>query len=491
MKRRDILRVAAVGGGAAALPWFFWRGQQAFAGVPEFTRPLAIPPLLDGTIKDGKRVFDLRLQAGISEFFKGYQTPSIGINGAYLGPVLRARRGDTVRIHVNNRLDESSTLHWHGLRVPGLADGGPHQVVRPGQTWTPEFLIDQPASTQWYHSHAWHRTGEQVYRGLAGLFYLNDDTAEALDLPHEYGVDDIPVVLQDRVFNDDGSLRYRSGMHQRMAGMLGNVILVNGTPGAQLKARRRRLRLRILNGSNARIYHLAFSDRRRFHQIASDGGLLSQPVAMSSLRLAPGERAEVLVDIAPSDDVMLEHTPLELGSGRGMMMMRMSTGADAGPYPILRLSAKHQEAPARALPRSLVALPSANAEQASGEREFVLAMQMMRGTFINGRQMALNRIDHRVRQGDTEIWRFRNDSPMPHPMHIHGTQFRVLSRNGAPPEENERGYKDTVLVLPDETVRVLARFDQLADQGHPFMFHCHNLEHEDGGMMGQFTVERA
>ena len=168
----------------------------------------------------------------------------------------------------------------------------------------------------------------------------------------------------------------------------------------------------------------------------------------------------------------------------------MMAGADVGPFDILRISGGELEPEQRTLPERLVQSSewAPQAEDAAGVRRFVLDTQMMVGSMINGRQMDLRRIDHRVRRGDVEIWEFENRSPMPHPMHVHGVQFRVLSRNAAAPPANEQGLKDTVLVDIDETVRVIARFDDRADDENPFMFHCHNLEHEDAGMMGQFTV---
>lgn len=485
MDRRSFLKLSALTGVATVVPYYLWRGGGAFAAPALLDTPVAIPPLLDGRLEGGQRKYDLTLQPGQREFFTGFQTPTIGINGPFLGPVLRARRGESLAINVSNRLNEESTLHWHGLRLPGEMDGGPHQVIAPGATWSPQFEIHQPASTQWFHSHAWHRTGAQVYQGLAGLFYIDDDLSAALDLPNEYGVDDIPLVLQDRSFNSDGSFRYVDNMHQRMSGMLGDVTLVNGTVGARLRALRNRLRLRLLNGSNARIYNLSFSDGRMFHQIATDGGLLAAPVTLNQLRLAPGERAELVVYIDGDDNVLLRHTPLRRRIP--MRTPRLARG-DAESFDILGISGTVNWPTRAGLPDRLVPGKELKPESGVATRRFVLNTRMMAGSTINGRQMDLQRIDHRVRLGEIEIWEFENRSPMPHPMHVHGVQFQIISRNSAPPSANERGLKDTVLVDPDETVRLIARFEDRADEQHPFMFHCHNLEHEDAGMMGQFSV---
>ena len=491
-RRRLLLAAAAAGVSGVAVPAFF--GRVSLAAARQFTNPLAIPPLLEGRLEEGVRHYDLQMQRGSRNFFTDVSTPTAGINGSFLGPVIRVRRGDEVRLNVANRLAEASTLHWHGVHLPARMDGGPHQVIEPDTTWSPQFRIRQPASTLWYHSHLFHRTGVQVYYGLAGLLYVEDEASAALGLPSEYGVDDIPLVLQDRAFNRDGSFRYMTSMHDRMFGMLGNVMLVNGVVGATLKVARQRLRLRILNGSNARIYNLEFSDRRPFQQIASDGGLLPRPVTLRSVRLAPGERAEIVVELSPGDDLMLRHAPLpDRGSeGRGMMSMMRS---DDSPYSILRLDGSAMAPAAGTVPRSLVEVPIWSETEAARTRRFVLDMGMGMGMMgggggftINGKSMDMQRIDETIRLGDMEIWEISNRSPLPHPFHIHDIQFRILDRDGRPPPANEQGLKDTVLVESGETLRIITRFEHYADADSPYMFHCHILEHEDAGMMGQFLV---
>lgn len=498
LSRRDLLVGAVVAGTAGIVgPALFWRNAEAKIDKEQFVVPLKVPPALDSRKENGVRIFDLELQHGQSNFFSNISTPTAGINGSYLGPVVRVRRGDRVRLNVVNQLSEASTLHWHGVHLPAKMDGGPHQIVRKGETWSPEFEIRQPASTQWYHSHMYHRTGIQVYQGLAGLFYIDDEQADSLNLPSEYGIDDIPLVLQDRAFNRDGTFRYASSMHDRMNGMMGNYMLVNGTLSPRLNVQRRLMRFRILNGSNARIYNLEFSDGREFMQIATDGGLLSHPVPLSSVRLAPGERAEIVVDFAPDDDVLLQHKPLPLRrSVRGGMMgmMRNMMSGDDQPFSIMRFDASKALPSTKKIPNRLVDVRNWSESNAVKTRRFVLDMQMgMRmmqggGFTINGKSMALDRIDETVRLGDVEIWEFINNSPMPHPIHIHDIQFRVLDRDGKQPSANEQGLKDTVLVNSDETVRVITQFENYTDPTSPYMFHCHNLEHEDAGMMGQFLV---
>ncbi len=498
LSRRAFLRAGAALGGLAALSA---AGGAALARVqPQFVNPLAIPPLDTGRSEGGLRIFELTMRDGVSEFFKGYQTATRGINADFLAPVLRLRRGERVRFEVTNALDEVTTLHWHGFNLPASADGGPHQPIAPGQTWSPEFEIVEAASTMWFHSHQMHKTAEQVWAGLAGMVIIDDDASPG-GLPASYGVDDIPVVLQDRRFQFSGAMPYTPNMHDLMAGMQGNYPLVNGTIAPWFDVTTERLRLRLLNGANASIYNLAFSDGRDFQVIATDGGLLAAPVTLNRLELAPGERAEIVVSFAPGEPVVLRSVAAP-GAGGAMMgggMMgggMMGGGGEQSPiFDILELRPGESLAPSAPLPARLADLPAPDPGQASNRRRFALEMgmgpRMMtgRGGFtINGREMDMERIDEVVKKGESEIWEITVTGPMAHPFHVHNTQFRILSRNGRPPAPQEAGRKDTVLVHPREVVEILVRFDNYTDAELPYMYHCHILEHEDAGMMGQFTV---
>jgi FtsP/CotA-like multicopper oxidase with cupredoxin domain len=497
MNRRNFLRTAAIAGTASLLPLYLSR--PAIAGYSysanDFRSPLAIPPEYHGYVKNGKRVFDLLLQHGITEFFSGYNTPTLGINGSYLGPVLRLKRGDEAVFNVGNGLIAPSTIHWHGMHLPGRMDGGPHQAIGPGEIWRPEFVIRQPASTLWYHSHLHQLTGAQVYQGLAGLLYIDDENSLEMEIPNTYGVDDIPLVIQDRNFNRDGSFRYISNMRDRMAGIQGGQILVNGVVRPQHHVARKQMRFRVLNGSNARIYNLKFSDNRAFVQIASDGGFLPRPIRLNRLRLAPGERAEIIVEFSHNEELMLQHEPLPAGN-RGMGMMAMMMSGNDQPFNIMRLLSNTPGGEMARLPDQLATMPDWSEQQAVKTRRFQLDMTMGMGMMsgggsgftINNRPFDMGRIDEVVRLNDIEIWEFTNKSPMPHPVHIHDIQFRILSRNNGQPGVNEHGLKDTVLVNPNETVRVMTRFENYADEASPYMYHCHILEHEDQGMMAQFVV---
>ena len=502
ISRRVFLRNGAAVGAASALP-----GPQLFASeAGRFANPLKIPPLLEGTPGRQGKTYDLAVAAGRSEFLPGLSTPTIGINGPYLGPTIRCRAGDRVSLRVKNDLAERTALHWHGLHIPARYDGGPHQVVEPGALWEPSFEIKQKASLCWYHSHLMGRTGEQVLRGLTGLFLIEDAESRSLRLPSEYGVDDIPLIIQDRRFNRDGSFSYLSAMPDTMMGYKGDVILVNGTVDPHLVLRRQRTRLRILNASNSRIYTLGRDDGMDLIIVGSDGSLLERPVRQRRVRVGPGERIELLVDAQPGQKFKLMSYPDRVAGGMGPGMMMGGMAGNTETFAILELRADKLEASDIVLPERLIDVPRWTAAQAARTRTFTLDMGMMgmmggmgmgmrgRGNgmngmmSINGRSMDMARIDVRVPLGSVEIWEIENATPLAHPFHIHDVQFRVLDRDGEPPLAHERGLKDTVLVDPGSTVRVIAEFADFADPKHPYMYHCHILEHEDAGMMGQFVV---
>ncbi len=492
ISRRATLAGLLAGGGVATAgvltnrytrQWLF--GFSANAAEP---KSLAIPKVLTGEMRNGVRTYDLGLQKGVSQFFDGVDTATLGINGAYLGPTLKMRAGENVQMNVTNKIGEPSTLHWHGLHLPARADGGPHQVIGEGETWSTTFTVKQRASMFWYHSHMVPRTGPQVYQGLAGLIYVEDEETSRLDLPVEYGVDDIPLVLQDRAFNGDGSFLYSTSMPSLMMGMRGNVLLVNGTVRPYFEARTNKVRLRLLNGSNARFYTIGFDDGRTFQQIGSDGGLLESPFKTTQITLAPAERAQIIVDVSDGQPVRLRTfaTP-----NSGMMMDRMM-GDDLA-FEVLDIIPNAQRAKSPEIPDRLISLDQPDATKAVRTRRFVLEMggmmMMGGGSFsINGKTMDMNRIDETVRVNTTEIWQIENTSMMPHPLHIHDVQFRILDRNGVPPAPGEMGLKDTVVVAPREVVKLLLNFSDYTDPDRPYMYHCHILEHEDAGMMGQFVV---
>ncbi|MAJ65216.1 MAG: copper oxidase [Alphaproteobacteria bacterium] len=490
---------------------------RAFAA--EGGRDLPVPSLVE--VGDGER-FSLRARTGRSSFLSGRETPTVGFESDYLGPVLRLRRGTSVRPEVTNDIDEPITAHWHGLHVEGRYDGGPQTAFSPGETWRPILDVDQPGATLWYHSHIHGRTGPHVYFGLAGMLQIIDPEAETR-LPSTHGVDDLPLIVQDRLFAKDGSLLYAPRGPSLMHGYRGDQILVNGAIRPRASVPAGLVRLRILNASNARTYRFAFEDGRRFYRIASDAGFLPIPMTMSEVELAPAERAEIVVDFADG-----AATRLVSGRGRrsrdrmmgGMMGMRLPE-PDAidreGRFEIMRFEVDGRPPSAvTKLPERIQGAPSlAGPTGDETRRTFTLDMHAggmgMRGMRregrmgmsdrrggrdmwmgggmgmmgINGRSMDPDRIDLRARLGEPEIWRVVTDW-MAHPFHLHGASFRVLSHNGNPVSPEASGAKDVVHVNGE--AEILVTFNRKADEATPYMFHCHILEHEDAGMMGQFTV---
>ncbi|MBP1744498.1 MAG: mco [Firmicutes bacterium] len=427
---------------------------------------LKLPVILEDTNSDpGVAEFSLEASEGRTEFAEGFPADTIGYNGSYLGPVLRFSSGEKVTIHVKNSLSFPTTVHWHGLVVEGEMDGGPHQGIMPGESWSPDFTVDQPAATLWYHPHLMGSSADQVYFGLAGLIYIDDEVSEGLNLPDNYGVNDIPLIVQDRNFRSDGYLDYRTSM---MGVVPGDTILINGTLNPYLDVNRETVRFRILNASNSENFNFRFSDDSSFQQIASDGGFLEEPISRESLILAPGERAEIIVDFTKS--------------GRDTISLMN------GNSPILDFNISGKEMASAAIPDFLSDIAEIPEGDNPRVRVFELQSMGVTGT-INGKSFDMDRIDEDVPLKETEIWVIRNLGGMMqtsgHPFHVHGTQFQVISRDGKDPPLEERGWKDTVFVKTGEEVKIKVRFSK---EG-VFMYHCHILEHEDGGMMGQFRVQ--
>ncbi|GGI47209.1 FtsP/CotA-like multicopper oxidase with cupredoxin domain [Agromyces flavus] len=448
-------------------------------GEVDFDTPLPIPPLAPSTIDaDGTRVFSLEAQAGTTEFAPGVESETWGFDGAYLGPTLVADRGERVRVDVANGLDVATIVHWHGMHLPAEMDGGPHQMIDPGGAWSPEWTIDQPAATLWYHPHPHGETEQHVARGLAGMFLVRDDAEAALPLPREYGVDDLPVIVQDAAFTDEGRIESSA---QGFAGRLGDELLVNGARGPYAEVHDELVRLRLLNASTARSYAFTWEDGRQSELIATDGGLLEASVALDRVVLSPGERAEVLVRVAPGERLTLQSVMTPDAAGLQPTIAAMNGGTDE--FDVLELRAAAELDPAPDVPDRLADLPPVGTEDVVETRTFTLD-----GFQIDGRQMQLDRIDHSTTVGTTERWRVENASAMPHSFHVHDVQFRIASIDGAAPPPELAGWKDTIFVRPETEYELILRFEDYADPDTPYMYHCHLLWHEDQGMMGQFAV---
>lgn len=453
--------------------------------------PLKMPPLMDAAAT-GK--FQLTAQSGETEFFSGAKTATIGFNQSYLGPVVRVRQGG-VQPTVNNQLSWPISSHWHGLVIPGDHDGGPHQGIEAGQSWSVDTEISQQPTTAFFHTHMHGTTGRDVYHGLAGILHVTDDQDNARGLPTSYGVDDLTLVLQDRRFSQGGQLEYNTAMGDVMHGMTGDHVLINGQIDPVAVVPRSVVRLRLVNASNARIFSLSMSDDRPMHLIATDGGYLPHPTPLERLRLSPGERAEILIDFSDGNSVTLISDG-DPNSGMGAMMGRARAILDraTGMREFSVIPFVVDDRLERTIDKIPDQLDGSFADLANQDivrtREFSLDMgmggMMNGGGFaINGRAFRHNVINEKVRLGSVEKWIVRT-SMLAHPFHIHGVLFQVLSENGKAALPESRGWKDTVVV--DGETELLVKFTQPASEQSPYMYHCHILEHEDAGMMGQFTV---
>ncbi|MDM3402891.1 multicopper oxidase CueO [Citrobacter sp. RHB36-C18] len=538
MQRRDFLKYSVALGVASALP--LWSRSVFAADRPA----LPIPDLLTA---DASNRMQLIVQAGQSSF-AGKTATTWGYNGSLLGPAVKLSKGQSVTVDIHNQLAEETTLHWHGLEIPGEVDGGPQGIIPAGGKRSVTFTPDQRAATCWFHPHQHGKTGHQVAMGLAGLVLIEDEEIRKLLLPKQWGIDDVPVIIQDKQFSADGQVNYQLDIMTAAVGWFGDTLLTNGAIYPQHAAPRGWLRLRLLNGCNARSLNIAASDNRPLYVIASDGGLLAEPVKVTELPMLMGERFEVLVDV--SDGKAFDLVTLPVGQ------MGMAIAPFDKPHPVMRVQPLLITA-SGTLPDTLTSMPALPSFEGLTVRKLQLSMDpmldmmgmqmlmkkygaqamagmdhgkmmghmnndnmghgnmkhgnmnhgemgnmqhgdmgnMKHGTFdfhnanrINGQAFDMNKPMFAAAKGQHERWVISGQGDMMlHPFHIHGTQFRILSENGKAPAAHRAGWKDTVRVEGGVS-EVLVKFDHDAPKEHAYMAHCHLLEHEDTGMMLGFTV---
>lgn len=538
MQRRDFLKYSVALGVASALP--LWSRSVFAADRPA----LPIPDLLTA---DASNRIQLIAQAGQSSF-AGKTATTWGYNGNLLGPAVKLSKGQAVTVDIHNQLAEETTLHWHGLEIPGEVDGGPQGIIPAGGKRSVTFTPDQRAATCWFHPHQHGKTGRQVAMGLAGLVLIEDEEIRKLLLPKQWGIDDVPVIIQDKQFSADGQVNYQLDIMTAAVGWFGDTLLTNGAIYPQHAAPRGWLRLRLLNGCNARSLNIAASDNRPLYVIASDGGLLAEPVKVTELPMLMGERFEVLVDVSDGKAFDLVTLPVS--------QMGMAIAPFDKPHPVMRVQPLLITA-SGTLPDTLTSMPALPSLEGLTVRKLQLSMDpmldmmgmqmlmkkygaqamagmdhgkmmghmnndnmghgnmnhgnmnhgemgnmqhgdmgnMKHGTFdfhnanrINGQAFDMNKPMFAAAKGQHERWVISGQGDMMlHPFHIHGTQFRILSENGKAPAAHRAGWKDTVLVEGGVS-EVLVKFDHDAPKEHAYMAHCHLLEHEDTGMMLGFTV---
>jgi FtsP/CotA-like multicopper oxidase with cupredoxin domain len=411
--------------------------------------------------------YELTMREGIADILPGFETPIIGYDGRFPGPTIRVREGRRAEVRFANELSEVASVHLHGGLVEEDSDGGlPAYHVPPGGERIHYYPNDQAPATLWYHDHVHGLTGAHLNAGLTAFYIIEPEEEHEL-LPQ--GEHDVALMIQDRSFNDDGAFGYARNLG---AGFLGDTILVNGAVAPRMRVTRSLYRLRLLNASNARTYHLTLGDGRPMDQIAGDSGLLPHPVRRRMIPLAPAERAEVLVNFckcAPGSEIVLANAG---GEASTTAVMRFDVDG-AGGLEWTRV------------PPKLQALEKLAPPVGNRTLTLELATSPELEWQINGRGFDPDRVDEDPRLGTTEVWTFVNVSEHEHPMHLHGCHFRVLSVNGEEPHEGDRGWKDTVNVAPGATVEVMPYFEKFAGR---YLFHCHTAEHGDQSMMGVMEI---
>ncbi len=539
-QRRQFLQYTALGIMTAAIPGFVLAENGQIKSRPsnifkpdvevEFISRVAEIPIMSGA---NTSVFKYD-----GKLLKGPET-TLKVVPGYLGPILNLIQGQKVRIWFYNQLPEPSIIHWHGMHVPQKMDGHPMYAIDYGEKYVYEFEVKNPAGTNWYHSHTHEMTATQVYSGLAGLITVTDEQEQKLDLPS--GEFDIPIIIQDRRFTVGNQLQYIHRMRERMMGFLGDTILVNGKVNSSIPVKTRAYRLRILNGSNSRIYKLGWEDGTPLIVIGTDGGLLERPETYPYIMLAPAERVELWVDFSGRElGSNLELRSLEYhgamphmhGGGRGMGRgMGMMTGGlpQGEAFPILKFHITKKVSDSPTPPKTLIKMRSLTEQDVSNPAQplsIAISMQHM-SPQLNGRsfemydatsteKIPVNTIQRIIISNDNDsmgggMGGMRHDRggmggmrgggmgmmmSMAHPIHLHGQQFKILSRTLKIGDTIDSyatvkdgfitsGWKDTVLVMPGEEIEILKPFE---DYKGLFLYHCHNLEHEDMGMMRNFYV---
>ena len=557
INRRKFLAKAGAGA-AVTMIWPFFSScdsQSSTTAKPKLSKDFQ--PDIDLELKAVQR--DLSILPGSKtkvwvyegKLIKGNKEALLPLQGSYLGPIIKVRKGQKVRIRFQNDLPEESIVHWHGMHVPERYDGHPQDVIDSGETYIYEYEVMNRAGTYWFHPHPHGRTGPQVYNGLAGLLLVTDEEEQQLNLPQ--GEFDLPVVIQDRTFDDNNQLVYlENGQMGRMTGFLGNRILINGRPEQRLNLKAGcKYRLRLLNGSNSRIYKLAWEDGSPVTVFGMDGSLLNAPKELSYLMLGPAKRADVWLDLTnkpEGTELTMKNTsfPLELMSGGmmgngGMMEGAKSFLPQGSEYPVFTVLANASGSNDYTLPRQLAQpdyIDPSTARNLNAPRQFTFAMGHMEWT-INGRTWETTEVadEETVKLGSTEVWELINGGgmmdndddgggmmdghgmmgdggmmggendmmnnqgmmgnmmQMPHPIHIHQVQFNILERNVTDVDPQlwdavkdgfvDEGWHDTVLLMPGMSAKVIMQFKDFKGL---FVYHCHNLEHEDMGMMRNFKI---
>lgn len=476
--------------GVGLLSAFIFSGLHLPSFGQAFTNPLYIPDLLTGP------VFNLTIDAHQKQFLDGEITQTIGFNDHnFLGPTLIMRRGWEIDVTLQNNLADTTTLHWHGLHLSSHADGGPHSPILPGAQWNPHFTCLDKAGTYWYHPHFHGKTARQTLMGAAGMILVQDSEEGQLSLPRTYGVDDFPLIVQSLEFDTSNQIKTN--------GFQDSTVLINRTITPFLPVPAQVVRFRLLNSSNARNFNFGLPGNQTFYLIGTDGGLLGESLPVTRVKLAPGERAEVLINFQgmQGQNIRLKSYGAEIPQGiQGGPTLIGPIGSPSQYSPlngknfdVLQFEVGPQTAsPILTIPSTLVVQNRLTEDQATNQRNIVFTATTpgsITGPYlINDSTFKMDRIDFRIPVNSTEIWNIHNQTVVAHPFHLHGFQFYILDRYGGPVGPEELGRKDMILLSPNEPARIIVKFSDFADSLMPYMHHCHILTHEDEGMMGQFVV---
>ncbi len=495
MERKDFIKFSGSAAALALFGGFTW----LLESCKKMEMKSAVISVINGnfdnpfrilTILDGFSPINFVAKKNLVSIIKGKTSSVLGYDGAILAPLIKVNNGQTISINFTNQLEEITNIHWHGLIIPENMDGHPKYAVQPGSSFNYQFTINQKAGTNWFHPHPHLITGRQVFKGLAGMFIINDAEETSLNLPA--GEFELPLIIQDKRIYSDGSINYSPEAMDIMSGYFGQYICVNGLWSPYHNVKTKIYRLRILNGSNARVYNLSFSNGANFNIVGSDGGLLGSTQVVNNLILSPGERADVLVDFSPltvGSEIYLQSNSFSGGNSQGVESFK-----------IMKFNVTEQVTEPFSIPLTLATFIPIPPTLSIKTRSFEIANKHSGGMEnmdmgsssslhnIGGKSFEMDRIDETVTAGTTEIWEFDNSNGEDlHPMHLHGVHFQVLSRIGGRGvvQPHETGWKDTVLCMQGEKVKIIMTFPNNLGT---FTFHCHNLEHEDSGMMLNFKI---
>jgi blue copper oxidase len=484
---------------------------------------LNIPEAYYGVSSSGGKTFTLNIDDNVKQFRTGQATVTGAINvdpattNNFWGPTLIVNKDDIVHMNVTNNLNESTTIHWHGMHLPAIMDGGPHQIIPAGTLWQPYWTVKNQAATLWYHPHLHTTTQAHVTKGIGGFVIVKDATEALLPLPRTYGTDDIPLAISSRRF-----LSTTNAMATQVIDNYGDYSMINGTLNPQATLPKQVVRLRILNAEIQRGLNIGFSDNRTFYVIGNDGGLLAAPVAVTRLAVQTGERYEILVNLT-NDVVGAETLFLKAYNTTAEIQLLTGTGTNTFGWPGLEgnsstptgnngpinggllnnstynlmnikiAAATTSVTPITSIPTTLVSQTYWTTANVTNSRTINIGGGNGGSAFtLDGSLYSTTMAPKTVNLNAIEQWTIVNNNIFGHTFHLHDVFFKIISRSGGnigtTVRSYEQGWKDSVWLPIGGTVTFIAKFDDYADSTWPYMYHCHALTHEDEGMMGQFTV---